>query len=291
MNMKKLVDYTCAFQGDIGFSEEILQRTQLSFPQAYKDAASMVQLSLEVKNERRADFCMLPFCHTVEAESLGGSINYGNGRIGPRAKDYTYHNAEALLDLPQIDFTTGRIAQVLKACSILREQGETVALEICGPFTILNTLMDVGILFKTWRKRPELIHQILETLGVDILRYFTEARKAGVELLCYADPTGALKILGPKYLEEVTENFTYPFLKKAEALLDENSIIQLCPKTAFALIGLEKAVWEDMDLPEGMSYGKACRQVRGKANFVGQTCLKNTECFLESGKIKIIKLQ
>ena len=51
--------------------------------------------------------------------------------------------------------------------------------------------------------------------------------------------------LGPKMMEVVTVNFTYPFLKKVEQLADDKTMILLCPKTTLALIGTEKAKFVD----------------------------------------------
>ena len=54
---------------------------------------------------------------------------------------------EELLELPEIDFTSGRIHEVLLACQELRNQGEQVVLQVSGPFTILNVLMDARYVF------------------------------------------------------------------------------------------------------------------------------------------------
>ena len=73
---------------------------------------------------------------------MGGLVNYGNDKTGPRAKEYICTKPEELLELPAIDFTTGRIHEVLLACKELRKQGQHVVLQVSGPFTILNVLID-----------------------------------------------------------------------------------------------------------------------------------------------------
>jgi uroporphyrinogen-III decarboxylase len=45
-------------------------------------------VSKKLKDKNRSDFCELPFCHTLEAESMGGEVNYGDETNGPRAKAY-----------------------------------------------------------------------------------------------------------------------------------------------------------------------------------------------------------
>ena len=50
----------------------------------------MAKPSKALKDHDGAGFCELPFCHTVEAEALGG-INYVEMTMtGPRAKEYIY---------------------------------------------------------------------------------------------------------------------------------------------------------------------------------------------------------
>ncbi|SFE58129.1 ASKHA domain-containing protein [Peptostreptococcus sp. D1] len=101
-----------------------------------------------IKEYDDATFCELPFCHTVEAEAMGGIVNYGDEKSGPRAKEYICTKPEEILELKEIDFNSGRIFEVLEACKILGEQGEDVVLEVAGPFTIMNVLIVPVYVFK-----------------------------------------------------------------------------------------------------------------------------------------------
>ena len=97
-------------------------------------------------------------------------------------------------------------------------------------------------------------------------------------------------ILGPKMMEAVTVNFTYPFLKKVEQLADDKTMILLCPKTTLALIGTEKAKFVDHQLEEPIGYAQACIYMIGKAHFAGQMCIKNVGYQLNHGIFKEVKL-
>ena len=70
---------------------------------------TMAALSKALKRHDGASFCELPFCHTVEAEAMGGIINYGNEKTGPRAKEYICTSPEELLELPAMNLQEGRI--------------------------------------------------------------------------------------------------------------------------------------------------------------------------------------
>lgn len=288
--MNKIIDFQCNYDNSVGISKAITQTTELKFPQAYKEWESMAELALAIKEQEKATFCELPFCHTLEGEALGGIINYGDENIGPRAKDYICTTAEEILALPEIDYTKGRIGEVLKACKYLRVKGEDVVLYISGPFTILNVLADPRHIFKIFKKSPELMKQIFDKLQAEIIRFAEEAQRVGVNMISYGDSTGGLNILGPKLSEEVVEMFTYPLLKRIEELLGEETIVLLCPKTTFALLGTDKAVWKDIDLGEAVKYSEGCRRVIGKGKFVGEMCIKNKNYQLKKGVIKTISL-
>ncbi|WP_291576535.1 uroporphyrinogen decarboxylase family protein [Clostridium sp. UBA4548] len=288
--MGKIIDYKCTYSNEQGISKEVIEKTGLKFPDAYKDRDSMVTLAKECKDYYKSNLCELPFCHTVEGEALGGKVNLGDENIGPRAKEYICTTTEELLALPKIDFSRGRISETLKACMALREQGENVVLNVSGPFTIMNVLIEPTVVFKTFRKNPELIRQVFDKFQHEIIGFIEEAQKSGVNIISYADSSGGLNILGPKFAEQVVEMFTYPLLKRMDKILDKEMVVVLCPKTTFALLGTEKAVWKDVSIGAPTNYEKGCIKAIGLAKFIGQTCMKNKDFQLKEGIIKAIQL-
>ena len=289
--MGEIKDFHCTYDNSVGINEEVTKELGLIFPDAYMHWDTMARLSRALKEHDGSSFCELPFCHTVEAEAMGGIINYGNALTGPRAKEYICMSVEELLELPEIDFSQGRIHEVLLACKELRKQGEHVVLQVSGPFTILNVLIDAKYVFKGLRKKPDIMKEVFWKLGDQILKFMEEAKKYDVDLISYADSSGGVNILGPKMAEQVVEDFTYEFLKKAEALVDDQTMILLCPKTTFALLGMEKAILEDRKLFGPMSYGEGCIEMIGKAKFAGQMCIKNIGYQLENAVFKEVRLK
>ena len=290
--MADIKDFLCTYANSSGINSEVTDGLDLVFPEAYEKAESMAILSLALKKHDGASVCELPFCHTVEGEALGGLVTLGDANIGPRARGYCCETMEDVLALKPIDFSKGRIHEVLVACQMLREQGEQVVLEISGPFTILNVLLDAPKVFKALRKQPDVAFEAIRRLGNEILEFMKEAKKYGVQLISYADSSGALGIVGPKVSESVVENFTYEFMKKVEEeICDENTIVLMCPKTSFALIGCEKASFEPVKLSGPMRYSDACIELIGKVNFAGQNCIKNVDYRLENGIMQTVVLR
>lgn len=284
--MADIKDFKCTYDNSAGITAEVTKGLDLTFPDVHFQSDMMVTLSKALKEHDGAAICEMPFCHTLEADAMGGSVNYGNEITGPRAKEYICTSVEELLELPSIDFTTGRMREVLLACKRLEEEGEHVVLEVSGPFTIMNVLIDPKYVFKAMRKKPELMKEVFWKFGNEVLRFAEEAKKAGVELISYADASGGLNILGPKMAEQVVDMFTCEFVKKLGELADEHMMILLCPKTTFALLGTEKAEFRDIRLREVMSYGEACISMVGKAKIAGQMCIKNTHYMLNNQVFK-----
>lgn len=289
--MKKILDFNCTFLDLAGIPPEISTQLNLTFPEAYQTAENMTKIAVCIQVYKQNPFCILPFCHTIEGEALGGEVNYGNGEVGPRAKSYRYDKAEQLLELPEIDFDSGRIAEVLRACKNLREQNHNVMLEISGPFNILNGLIDAEVVLKTLRKQPDVMEQVFDNLWRQLVNYVKTAKENKVNIIGYADSLGGLNIIGPKFTEIVVETFTYPLFKKVEEIIDGDMIVQMCPKTSLALVGAEKAIFRDIEVEPGLTYNEACVEMIGKTKFAGQMCAKNTGYQLKSGVFKAIDLK
>ena len=91
-------------------------------------------------------------------------------------------------------------------------------------------------------------------------------------------------------MDQTVQKFTYPFLKKAEKIINDKTVLLLCPKTTFALLGTNKAKFYDIELSKPMKYGEGCIEVIGKTKILGQMCIKNINYKLTESKIKGIKL-
>lgn len=285
--MARILDFQCTYENNSGFGSWILDEPDIRFPQAYTDCEMMMSLALKVKAQNSATFCQLPFCHTLEAEALGGEIRLGDGVCGPRIGGHRCHSLEEILELPELDIRgkqSTRLRETVEACRRLRHAGEEVLFLTSGPITILNGLIDAETLFLAMLRQPELVKKVLWKLGKDILNVMKMAEMAGVRFISYADPAGSVGIVGPKIRARVVKDFTAEFLKIVDRELESGTMILLCPKTALALIGTEYAVWKEHELPEPMEYLEAVRSMNNmmEIRFAGQDCINHTGYKLEN---------
>ena len=289
--MAKIVDFKCEIANNSGFSPEILEKYQPEFPKSYVDPDAMIVLAKAHQAETNSPICVLPFCHTMEAEAFGGIINLSDGVYGPRAKEYACQSFDDLLNLPDFDLQSGRIGGVLEACRRLKDAGEKVSLLVTGHNTILNNLIDTSKFYKNFRKRPEDCGKILEHINKNLKALMLEAVKIGVDIICYSDPAGGVSIIGPKYSEKIVGGYVAPLLKEVSEELGDKTVINLCPKSTWVLLGLDMAEKEYVDYPDGIKYIDACLQEIGKSKILGQSCVKNAKCTLRNGRVWRIHLK
>lgn len=273
--MARIPDYHCGYDNGTGLGIWTERNPALQFPQAYLQREMMTELARTIRSHEGSEYCMLPFCHTLEAEALGADIFLGDGLTTPRARQPRCGSLQEILDLT-MDVSHSRLRETLEACRLLKKQGENVMFQISGPLTVLNSLLPSDLLFRAFRKEPELLLRVFRKIGDDVLQLAILAEAAGADMISYADPMGGVNIVGPKFAEMIAVNFTAEFLRSLDRQLRKETMVLLCPKTAFALLGTELAQWRDQKLPEKMRYGQAALAYRGKIRFAGQSCIKKT---------------
>lgn len=289
--MSNIREFKCTYSNSVGISAETTAGLGLEFPDAYMHSETMQILARAIKAHDKSDFVLLPFCRTIEAESLGAVLNYGDANTGPRAKDPICTSADEVLALPSIDFGTKRIHEVLDACRAMKDAGENVCLEITGPFTILNALMEPRLVFKAYRKDRDKMRQVFSKFSDELIRYIEEGKKAGVDIFIFSDSAGSLDILGPKYLVNAVEDFYDPFIRRVTGVIDDSCIFLLCPKFTYALIDTDHAEFVDHQLEEGIDFMEAMLSMKGKVKIAGQVCIKNVGVKLAHGRFREIRMK
>ena len=287
----KIRDYAC-FRGlETTITPEVKEALDLTFPDAYKHADTMARISKFIKENNGSPYCTLPFCHTVEGEALGGRVNYGDEHIGPRAGDPIVDSLDAVLDLPDFDFTTGRIKEVLDAIEILKDEGELVTLEVSGPISALNNVVDPKHIFIAMRKDKETLIKVYEKMKKNLLAYIKEAVDRGVDLISYADSAGAVNILGDKMLAAHVEDFLLDFLEEVKPILDGKALIHLCPKSAYAIVDSGHGDFVEVEVDSSLTYGEALGTAMGKEIILGDRCINNINSHMKQGVLRAIHLK
>lgn len=288
--MEKL-EFKCDQIDNENIPLEIIQGSNLSFPNLHKNANDIAYISKSLKDYRKDSICKLPFCTTVEAEAFGASINLGDEKNCPRSKDYAFSSLEELSKLENIDFDNGRIKEVLESISILSSKNEIVTLNVCGPMTIISLLVDLKYFYKGVRKNLDCIDKLMNIIEDNIVNYIVKGYEKGAKIISYSDPVGDINIVGPKVYEEVVTETTTNILKRASECIGEG-IIHICGKTSSALFNLNKCKFIKVEYESALTYGEAiCNMIESKkVKIIGNNCMKRTQYNLKNSQIYIVEI-
>lgn len=256
----------------------ISEETGVAFPGAHEKSREICVLAKALRKYHKDSICRVPFCLTVEAEALGANIKLGDEKIGPRVGEYAFKSLEELKKIKAINLTKGRISEVLNAVESLSKQGETVALSVQGPFTIMSSLIDPLIIYKAVRKDRAAVEAFMEVICSSIEEYIQEALKMGVKIISFGDSAGSLDILGPKTYKDYSGRYSHAVLKRIEDKLGK-AYVHLCGVTSTSMdkAGFIKST--PIEVEGNMTYGEALEKLintRDDVKIIGHNCLKKT---------------
>jgi MtaA/CmuA family methyltransferase len=287
-----ITDFKCSGSYSEGIPAEVLEKTGCHFPQAHTDMLALAYLAREMKKLKNETICRLPFCLTIEAEAMGADIKLDDMKNGPRVRKYVFTRIEEIENIPQINFHQGRIKAVLDSVAYLYSHNETVALNIEGPFTILSSLIEPKILYKAIRNKDQSIFRGLEIIEENIVAYALQGIKNGIKILSYADPVGAIDIIGPQIYRQHSGRVTYNVLKKLTDM-PHNAVIHLCGKTSNALEKNGFCLSIRQDHEDTITYDEALSHLindREQTRIIGHSCFRQISWSRRAPKIWEIRL-
>ena len=200
----------------------------LSPQEIYDTPENIKKLALLIKKQRCHSYCSLPFCHTLEAETLGANINLGDEFAGPRSGKPIFESVFDIEVSKNIQ-KCKRAQNMIKTCEMLVKQGEQVRFSVATPFNIAGCLVDTKVVFKEWRKRPSEFYRKLNSLACVAFDMAKSAVEAGACAINIIDGPTAVAIVGEKKAIEINENFTQEFVCNIAEIVGENVAVYLCP--------------------------------------------------------------
>lgn len=269
----------------------LIKALDIKFPDFHTNKYDIAYISKGLKKYKNDIICKVPFCTTVEAEAFGGIINLGDLKSTPRIKNYAYNSLDELFNIKNIDFTKGRIKEVLEAVSILNNEGEVVALNVCGPITIISLLIDLKYFYKGIRKNKNQISDFMKLIEDNIVNYIIKGYENGAKIISYSDPVGDVNIVGPKVYEDIVSVTTLNIINRVSNKLDD-CIIHLCGKTSTALYNIGAYDFNKIKYNNKITYGQAiCNLLDTKGvKIIGNNCMKKTPCKVKESIIYSISL-
>ena len=208
---------------------DILQDLDLTWNQVYGDPERFAGLVLQVSQRSGIDNLGLPFCMTVEAESLGAEIEMGSQYTEPRVARYSLTTLSEWHELENFDFTKSRMAVMLKAVDILRRSnsGLPIVATLTGPVSLAASLIEPMTFFRSMRTEPAEVKAFMNFISSNLTDFAQALAEAGADILAVADPSASGEILGPAFFTE----FALPYINQIISRTEEyylTSLIHIC---------------------------------------------------------------
>jgi [methyl-Co(III) methanol-specific corrinoid protein]:coenzyme M methyltransferase len=224
-----------AFSGLIHVTAEGLQSQGLVFHEVHNDPGKMAKASASTFKLSGFPSAVVPLDMYVEAEALGGTIDFLKNRefVFPQIARPLFASTKYLSSgyFESADFTNkGRIPLVCEAIRLLKEDvGQEVVIGgmIPGPYTLLLFLIEPGSLFAEMKREPRLVADALFYLSTFLSEVGIAYRNAGADFITIHDMGGSPGFIGPaKY-----EQFVYPSQKLLIAELPAPRVLSVCGNT------------------------------------------------------------
>ena len=80
---------------------DLMDRCGIAWPEAHTDPVMMAELARAVYDHEMFENYGVPFCMTVEAETLGAPVDMGNRECEPHVSGYIIGGVERWAELPE----------------------------------------------------------------------------------------------------------------------------------------------------------------------------------------------
>ena len=223
---------------------ELMHKTGIMWPDAHLDGQKMADLAAGVYENGMFENYGVPFCMTIEVESIGGGkIDMGDDKFEPHVVDYVIGSVSEYEKLSKLDVNSGRAKVTVDAVKLLKEKDDGVPIigNLSGPISVASSLMDPVVYYKELRRKKEDAHEFMEFVTNQIIEFGQAQIKAGADLIAISDPSGTGEILGPVYFEEYAVKYINMLIDGIrEADKDIPIIVHICGQMHAVYSGIKK---------------------------------------------------
>lgn len=183
---------------------DLMDASGIAWPDAHLDAQKMADLALASYQNGCFDNVGVPFCMTVEAESLGAKVTLGTKIYEPHVTGYCIDSVTQWKDLKPMDHNSGRAKIVLDAIRILKDKNLDAPIigNLTGPISTASSVMEPVTFYKELRRKNTDAHAFLTFVTQQLIDFANAQIEAGADMIAISDPSGTGEILGKKTFEE-----------------------------------------------------------------------------------------
>lgn len=209
---------------------DVMNITGVKWPEAHLDPSMMADLTEGIYNNNAFENFGVPFCMTVEAESMGADVFMGTDITEPRVIKYPINSVTEWRNLKNMDMTQGRSKVVLDAIKILKERNPNVPIigNLTGPVSLASSLVEPMDYYKEIRKKPKEAAEFMDFVTDNLIAFGKAEIEAGADIIAISDPSGTGEILGPKMFSEFATIYINRILSELKPLVKGGTIVHIC---------------------------------------------------------------
>jgi len=274
---------------------ELMDKTDTHWPASHKEPKKMADLAYAAWEYAGLESVRVPFCLTVEAETLGCKIDLENEKSQPSVQEHILMEKENLdnLQVPEPE-KDGRMPVVGEAVSMLKEKVGDELPVICGivsPFTLAGHLRGVEFLLMDTFDDPEFVENVVSFAGDVTAVYGKYLESQGADSICLIDPSATTELIGP----DLFASLAAPNIKKVVDSLSTPVVLHICGDTMAILEDMEGTGAKGISIDHIVDTAKA-KSILKDAALVGNinpvdslmfgdqgTVLKNAQACFEGG--------
>lgn len=283
--------FCCLGEPERPIDAELCRRAGVGIEAVFSKAGAMVAAAQFIRRTEGDVICKLPFAPTAEAEQLGVREISFSRYHQPKVSGYAAQDLQQLGEIKDFSFDKGIMGEVMLAVRSLSEKGETVCLNIEGPFTLLGMLVPSAEIYKGMRREPERLKALCRKLIGNLAQEAGAAAKAGAKILSYADPLISSSMVSPAVYREICGQITREALQAVSAAAPQ-AVVHVCSAASASFEQAGFCRRYSQAVPKDICYGEAlaiaCR--RQRAHLVGHGCIQHSAWRLEKPVVYELEL-
>ncbi len=130
--------------------EDLMDISGYKWPEAHVNPEIMANLAISMYEQGGFENFGVPFCMTIEAESMGATVDLGDKTTEPRVIKYPIGSVDQWRQLKRINLNEGREKVVLDAIKIIKDRNLPVPImaNLTGPISVASSLMEPMYFYK-----------------------------------------------------------------------------------------------------------------------------------------------
>ncbi|AZV57043.1 methylcobamide:CoM methyltransferase MtbA [Clostridium sp. AWRP] len=247
--------------------EEVMDLTHCKWPEAHTNSKIMADLAAGMYKNGGFENFGVPFCMTIEAESMGSKVFLGTKISEPRISSYAINSVTEWKKLKNLDINSGRAQVVLDAIKLLKDKNADVPIiaNLTGPISTASSLMEPVKYYKELIVKPKESHEMMDFVTDNLINFGKAQLNAGADLITISDPSGTGEILGSRTFRKYGLFYINKIIDGLSKYSKYGIIVHICGRLKSIYTELNELHSDAISFDAVTSIKKMCENVTNKA--------------------------